>query len=101
MLNSQSPLNMVRRIRFPAYSAVVSSLNHDDRCAAGPIRQQHLLMHRIHLNEVLRDAAIAYAIRPAIERGGFTFAETRDALIGLDVPRPAMIAAVVCPSKSR
>ena len=55
-------------------------------------------MHRNHLNEVLRDAAIAYAIGPTIERGELTFAETRDALIALDVPRPAMIAAIVCPN---
>jgi len=53
-------------------------------------------MHRTHLNEVLRDAAIAHAIRPTIERGGLNFAETRDALIALKVPRPAMIAAIVC-----
>ena len=52
-------------------------------------------MHRTHLNEILRDAAVAHAIRPAIERGKLTFAETRDALIALHVPRPAMIAAVV------
>jgi hypothetical protein len=57
-------------------------------------------MHRIHLNEILRDAAVASAIRPTIERHKFTFAETRDALIALNVPRPAMIAAVVC-SESR
>ena len=53
-------------------------------------------MHRTHLIEVLRDADIAHAIRPTIERGGLTFAKTRDALIALKVPRPAMIAAVVC-----
>jgi hypothetical protein len=55
-------------------------------------------MHRTHLNDVLRDAAIAHAIRPTIERGGLTFAKTRDALIALKVPRPAMIAAIVCPN---
>jgi hypothetical protein len=55
-------------------------------------------MHRTHLTEVLRDAAIAHAIRPTIERGGLTFAKTRDALIALKVPRPAMIAAIVCPN---
>jgi len=55
-------------------------------------------MHRTHLNEVLRDAAIADAIRPTIERGGLTFAKTRDALISLNIPRAAMIAAIVCPN---
>jgi hypothetical protein len=55
-------------------------------------------MHRTHLKEVLRDAAIAHAIHPTIERGGLTFAETRDALISLKVPRPTVIAAIVCPS---
>ena len=52
-------------------------------------------MHRTHLNEILRDTAVAYAIRPTIERRKLTFAETRDALIALNVPRPAMIAALV------
>jgi hypothetical protein len=56
-----------------------------------------LLMHRTHLNELLRDAAIAHAIRPAIERGGLTFAQTRDALTSLNIPRAAMIAVVLCP----
>jgi hypothetical protein len=58
-------------------------------------------MHRTHLNEVLRDAAIANAIRPTIERGGLNFVETRDALIALKVPRAARIAAVVCPQSAR
>jgi hypothetical protein len=57
-------------------------------------------MHRNHLTEILRDAAIADAIRPTIERGGLNFAETRDALIAAKVPRPAMIAAVVCPKQA-
>ena len=52
-------------------------------------------MHRTHLNEILGDAAIAHAIRPAIERRKPTFAETRDALITLEVPRAAIIAALV------
>jgi len=55
-------------------------------------------MHRTHLNEILRDAAIACPIRATIERGGLTFATTRDALISLNIPRPAMIAAIVCPN---
>ena len=55
-------------------------------------------MHRTHLREVLRDAAIAHAIQPAIDRGGLNFAETRDALIALKVARPEIIAAIVCPS---
>jgi hypothetical protein len=55
-------------------------------------------MHRTHLNDILRDAAIAHAIRPAVERAGFTFAQTRDTLITLKVPRPALIAAIVCPN---
>ena len=54
-------------------------------------------MHRTHLNDVLRDAAIAHAIRPAVERGGFTFAQTRDALTALNVAGPALIADIVCP----
>jgi len=58
-------------------------------------------MHRTQINEILRDAAIAHAIRPTIERGGLTFAETRDALITLNVPRPATIAAIVCPKSGR
>lgn len=52
-------------------------------------------MHRTHLNEILRDTAVAYAIRPTIERRKLTFAETRDALIALNIPRPATIAALV------
>ena len=58
-------------------------------------------MHRTHLNEILSDAAIANAIRPNIERAGLNFAETRDALIALKVPRPATIAAIVCPQSPR
>ena len=54
-------------------------------------------MHRTHLNDVLRDAEIAFAISPALQRGRFTFAQTRDALTALNVPRPAAIAAIVCP----
>ena len=55
-------------------------------------------MHRTHLNDVLRDAEIAVAIRPAVQRGRFTFAQTRDALTALNVPRPAVIAAILCPN---
>ena len=58
-------------------------------------------MHRTHLREVLRDAAIAQAIGPAIKRARLGFAETRDALVALNVPRPAMIAAIVCPESGR
>lgn len=58
-------------------------------------------MHRTHLREILRDAAIAHAIRPTIERGGLSFAETRDALVTLKIPRPAMIAATLCPQTDR
>ena len=58
-------------------------------------------MHRNHLKEVLRDAAVAHAIRPTIERRGLTFAETRDALVSLNVPRPAIVAAIVCPKLTR
>ena len=54
-------------------------------------------MHRTHLKEILRDAAVAHAIRPTIERRGLSFAETRDALVALKVPRAATIAAIVCP----
>jgi hypothetical protein len=54
-------------------------------------------MHRTHLTQVLRDAAVADAIRSTIKRGGLTFAQTRDALIALNIPRLAMIAAIVCP----
>lgn len=57
-------------------------------------------MHRTHLKEILRDADIAHAIRPTIERHKLTFAETKDALIALHVPRPATIAAIVCPSQA-
>ena len=54
-------------------------------------------MHRTHLRNILRDAAVAFAIRPTIERNELTFAETRDALISLGLPRPAAVAAIVCP----
>ena len=54
-----------------------------------------LLMHRIHLREILRDAAIARAIRPTIARGELTFAETHAALLKLNVPRAGGIARVV------
>jgi len=58
-------------------------------------------MHRNHLKEVLRDAAVALAIQSTIDRAGFTFAQTRDALISLNVPRPATIAAIVCSKSGR
>lgn len=58
-------------------------------------------MHRTHLREILRDAAVASAIRPTIERNKLTFAETRGALISLNLPRPATIAAIVCPKSAR
>jgi hypothetical protein len=54
-------------------------------------------MHRNHLKEILRDAAVAYAIRPTMERQGLNFAGTCGALFALKAPRPATIAAVVCP----
>jgi len=57
-------------------------------------------MHRNHLKEVLRDAAVAHAIGPTLERRGLNFSETRDALIALHVPRPAIIAAIVCPKRT-
>ena len=58
-------------------------------------------MHRIHLRDILRDAAIAHAIQPTIDRNKLGFAETRDALTSLGVARPATIAAIVCPKSGR
>ena len=52
-------------------------------------------MHRNHLNEILRDTAVAESIRSVIERNKLTFAETCDALTTLRVPRAASIAALV------
>lgn len=52
-------------------------------------------MHHTHLNEILRDAAVAESIRSIIDRNKLTFAETRDALMALGVPRAAGIAALV------
>ena len=52
-------------------------------------------MHRIFLRQILRDAAIAHAIRPTIVRGGLTFAETQAILTTLNVPRADGIARVV------
>ena len=60
-----------------------------------------LFMHRNHLREVLRDAAVADAIRPAIERGGLTFVQARDALIALKIPRAACVAAIACSESGR
>lgn len=57
-------------------------------------------MHRTHLNHVLRDAAVANAIRPIIARNQLTFAETQDLLISLNLPRAATIAAIVCPNQA-
>lgn len=52
-------------------------------------------MHRNHLNEILRDTAVAESIRSIIERNKLTFAQTSEALIALRVPRAAAIAALV------
>lgn len=44
---------------------------------------------------MIRDNDIAFAIRPLIEKAHLTFAETRDAVISLHVPRAAEIASLV------
>ncbi len=76
-----------------AYTLFVS-LSRTVRFAAATASSA-LRMHRTHLRELLRDADIAYAIGPAIQSRKLTFAETRDALIALAVPRAAGIAGVV------
>lgn len=52
-------------------------------------------MHRTHLKQLIRDTDIAFAIRPVIDHGQLTAAETRDALISLHVPRAAEIANLI------
>lgn len=52
-------------------------------------------MHRTHLNEILRDTAVAESIRSVIQRNKLTFAETCDALVALRVPRAAAVAGLV------
>jgi hypothetical protein len=44
---------------------------------------------------MLRDAEVAHAIRPVVERHNLTPGETRDALVALGVPRADGIAKVV------
>jgi hypothetical protein len=52
-------------------------------------------MRSVHFREILRDTDIAFAIRPVIENRHLTFAETRDALLELHIPRAETIAALV------
>ena len=52
-------------------------------------------MRSNHFNEILRDTDIAFAIRPVVEKRDLTFAETRDVLLALQVPRAAQIATLV------
>ena len=52
-------------------------------------------MHRTHFNELIRDTDIAFAIRPVTDRANFSFAQIRDALVTLHVPRAGGIAGMV------
>jgi hypothetical protein len=51
-------------------------------------------MHRIELNEILRDAEIAYAICPILRRHHFTEEDTEKALRELHIPRAANVARI-------
>ena len=52
-------------------------------------------MRHTCLTEIIRDSNIAFAIRPVVDQRRLTHAETRDALIALEVPRAAEIATLV------
>jgi hypothetical protein len=52
-------------------------------------------MHQIHLYEILRDVDIASAIAPTVRERHLAFADVRDALTTLNVPRPADVASLV------
>lgn len=54
-------------------------------------------MHRYQLHEITRDVDIASAIQPLVTRRGLSYTEIVAALIALDVPRAAHIAALVTP----
>ena len=52
-------------------------------------------MRHTLLKEIIRDCDIASAIRPVVRQRHLTRAETREALIALQVPRAAEIASLV------
>jgi hypothetical protein len=52
-------------------------------------------MRSTHFSQILRDTDIAFAIRPVVEKRNLSFAETRDVLLALQVPRAAHIATLV------
>ena len=52
-------------------------------------------MRSTHFNEILRDTDIAFAIRPVVQKRQLSFAETRDTLLALNVPRASEIATLV------
>ena len=50
------------------------------------------------LKQIIRDSDIAFVIQPVVRQRHLTHAETRDALIALQVPRAAEIASLVTTS---
>jgi hypothetical protein len=51
-------------------------------------------MHSIEFRQIMRDAEIANAIFPVVRRDHLTQADTKTALLELDVPRAANIAGI-------
>lgn len=54
-------------------------------------------MHHIIFQQILRDAAVATAIAPIVQKHFLTFESTADALSQLNVPRPANVARILFP----
>lgn len=52
-------------------------------------------MHRIELDQILRDADVAYAVSPIVRRHRLTEAETERVLLELHIPRAANIAGII------
>ena len=51
-------------------------------------------MHHIEFKEIMREAEMAHVILPVIREHQLTEAETKEALLKLNVPRAANIARI-------
>ncbi len=56
--------------------------------------QGELYMHLIQFGEIMRDAALAYAVHPIVLKYLLTADETTKALIACGVPRAANVAQI-------
>jgi hypothetical protein len=55
-------------------------------------------MHRIELDQILRDVEVVNAISPIVRRHRLTEGDTEKVLLELHVPRAASVARITCRS---